>query len=287
MAATVLCISYGLLSYAIITHSAPLNYDDSMYNEICTSSEIDSTSSTSNSCCIEYNEALAAAKRDWMENLQNMINQEIPASEMVDDAYENLRTYNCWLEYICLSVEYSGIAPIESIQGTGLTSKQLGIVPGCQAPEDLRLGREYNTLLQSFKDVPIAGVSTDAIEQSYVDNQIAYFPSCQTDNNNQNPIIEQAKSQYDACKQALELQFGCTQAEADSEESTCLDHSTVFVEMENVLKKAHGEQKAAALENKLGQIVPKLQSMESHVGYLSNFLTQLNQRLACYAPYCQ
>src|SRR3989338_1174732 len=43
----------------------------------------------------------------WEVNLETLTSQEKPASEMVDEAFEGVRTYRCWLEYLCRSVRYS------------------------------------------------------------------------------------------------------------------------------------------------------------------------------------
>ena len=82
----------------------------------------------------------------------------------------------------------------------------------------------------------------------------------------------QAKANYDACKRALELNFGCPE---EVDEVLCPEFSNAFVTLENVLKKTHGDQKAAALERKLSTIVTKMHTMEEHVEYLSRFLKNL------------
>ncbi|MBU0705724.1 hypothetical protein KJ657_02410 [Patescibacteria group bacterium] len=264
--AATLCVLYGVLSWDIVTHSEPPGPEDSQFAEICKGT------TTSNTCCIDYNEAMEAVKRDWQANLQQLVDQEIPASEMVEDGYENLRTYNCWLEYICRAVQYSGHAPIESSIGTGLTSEHLGVVPGCQKADNLRMESEYNKFLNTLG------------KDTITENKINFFPRCMTDSNdNRSPNISAAKSNYDGCKRALELNFGCP---ADVDEALCPEFSNAFVTLENVLKKANADQKASALERKLGTILPKMHEMEMHVGYLDNFLQQLDSRFSCYAAKC-
>ncbi|MFH0837922.1 MAG: hypothetical protein V1880_01495 [Patescibacteria group bacterium] len=279
IAAVTLCVLYGVLSWDLVTHSEPPGPEDSQFAEICKGT------TTSNTCCIDYNEAMEAVKRDWQENLKKLIDQEKPASEMVDDGYESLRTYDCWLEYICRAVQYSGHAPIESAYSTGLESEHLGIVPGCQAPENLRMESEYNKFVETMKDVPITGVPIEKMGQAFIDNKISYFPRCQTDNgqDNRSPNLVAAKSNYDACKRALELNFGCPKG---VDEALCPEFSNAFVTLENVLKKTNADQKASALERKLGTILPKMHEMEMHVGYLDNFLQQLDSRFSCYAAKC-
>ena len=270
-AAILLCTCYGILSWDIVTHSAP---PASQYTSMCsttTTSASGAPNSTPQECCIDYHETLDAAKHDWEASLQQLMNQEKAASEMVDDGYESLRTYNCWVEYVCLAVQYSGHAPVESSLGTGLTSEHIGRVPGCQAPEDLKMEKEYNKYTATMTTSPIP-------------NKINFFPRCMTDpDDNKHPYITQAKAQYDDCKAALEINFGCP---AGMDQAICEDTSTAFVTLENALKKRSADQKASALEKKLSTLVPKLQTMETHVGYLSNFLQQLDARFSCYAGKC-
>lgn len=288
IASLILCVMYGVLSWDIITHSQPPGPEDSQYAELCSNtigSNTGGPDTTYNMCCIDYNEALDAVKRDWEENLQKLIGQEKAASDMVEDGYESLRTYNCWMEYICRAVQYSGHAPIESAIGTGLRSEHLGTVPGCQDPEDLLMKSEYNQFMETMKDVLIIGVPIEKVEQAFIDNKINYFPRCQTDeeSNNRSPNITQAKTQYDNCKRALELNFGCPK---ETDDVLCPESSSAFVTLENVLKKRHGDQKAAALERKLSTIITKMHAMEEHVGYLSKYLQSLENRFKCYAAKC-
>lgn len=295
IASIILCVSYGVLSWDIVTHSATPGPEDSKYAGICSSttkSDRGGPSTNHNMCCIDYNGALDAVKRDWHENLDKLKDQEKRASDMVAEGYESLRTYNCWVEYICRAVLYSGHAPIESALGTGLKEVHLGIVPGCQAPDNLRMESEYNQFVKDLKDIPIVKIPVgageivvDTFEDIMAENKINYFPRCQTDenNNNNSPNLIQARTNYDACKRDMELHFGCPKG---SDKTTCPESSNAFVTLENVLKTAHADQKASALERKLGTIVTKLHAMEEHVGYLSTFLKSLDSRLKCYAAKC-
>lgn len=303
LTAFALCTLYGVLSWDLITHSATPDPATSQYASMCSTTQTAASGAPVtdiNECCIDYHESLDAVKRDWQASLQQLINQEVATSEMVDDGYESLRTYNCWVEYICLAVQYSGHAPIESALGTGLTSEHLGVVPGCQKPENLRMETEYNHYNTGLEGLAIVGLSIDVAENIAEDiadgvadtfgdfiteNKINFFPRCMTDptNDNRNPELTLAKSQYDDCKRALEINFGCP---AGIDKVLCDDTSTAFVTLENALKTRSADQKAAALEKKLSTIVPKLQGMETHVGYLSNFLEQLDARFSCYAGKC-
>ncbi|MBN2307227.1 hypothetical protein JXD20_04540 [Candidatus Peregrinibacteria bacterium] len=302
IAAIMLCVGYGVLSWEIMSYSDPPSPANSRFAQTCsitTQSDEGAPEKTYDLCCIDYHEALEAVKVDWQNNLEQLTAQEKPASEMVDEAYESLRTYDCWMEYICRAVLYSGYAPLESSLGTGLKEEHLGIVPGCQAPDNLRLESEYNQFLESLSDVPLTGVYFrtvgGAVAETFADikteNKINYFPRCQTDeDNNRNPLLVKANSNFEACKRALELQFGCPENPDPNnpEEAFCPNpkQSNAFAVVENKLKSTQAEQKSSALERKLASIITKMHGMESHVGYLSNYLQQLNNRFACYAAEC-
>ena len=299
IASLILCVGYGVLSWTMVTYSQDSEPETSEYEQFCNTISLSNNAApekVDNMCCIDYNEALGAITKDWQANLKKIADQQRPASDMVEDAYESLRTYNCWMEYICGAVQYSGYAPIESALGTGLTKEHLGTVPGCQAPEDLRMENDYNHFVQSLKDVPILGVPievggqvadgvTDTFEDFTTENSINYFPRCMTDPlfDNTNPDIDQARLNYDACKRAVELYFGCPD---DIDQAFCPESSNAFVTLEDELKRSHADQKARALESKLGTIASKMSAMEEHVNYMSNFLAQLNSRFKCYISQC-
>ena len=233
-------------------------------------------------CCVDYNMAIEAATQDWEANLLTLKDQKKPASEMVDEAYENLRGYNCWLEYICRSVQFSGYAPIESGIG-GLSSEHLGIAPGCQMAEEMSLEMNFSNYVTTLKNTAAGTLDPDIF---YNNNRINYFASCQTDrkNDNQNPSVEQLNNNFNRCKQTIELKFGCNADDPNLEK--CLQESKSVAVLEAALKNSHAEQKTRALEKKLGEIVTRLHTVEEHVTYMSNFLTQLDQRLACLAFKC-
>lgn len=220
------------------------------------------------SCQESYTLAIEASEVDWKLNLSKLIDQEKPASKMVDDAYENFRTYNCWLEYICRSVQYSGYAPIESVLGTGLTSRHLDVVPGCQRAENITMESNYNEVIQVMKKVPIAGTLTQAIENYYKENGLGYFPTCQTDGqDNKAPNLAISTSNYEACKTVIDQQF-----------------NDGLVYMEGQLHESHASQKASTLEAKLSELVGKLSAMDENVSFISNQLTTLYQLIPC-IPY--
>jgi len=247
-------------------------------------------------CCIAYKAAMGHVEKAWSENLNKLTDQEKPASAMVDEAYENLRTYNCWLEYICRAVEYSSYAPPETAEG-GLTKKQIGVIPGCKAPEDLGIVTTWDSFVNFLKEdwdlvrtMYSAGgeatVNMDFPDSFFVNNKIPYFPQCMSDitNKNASPDLITARDSYQRCIAVLDSKFACK----DDEDSLkkCTSESIAFVKLESTLKRAHADQKARVLEDKLSSIITKMLTMEMHAEYLKTKLTNLEKLYSCYPPKC-
>ncbi len=266
---TILIIGIAFVSWNQMTHAQ--SADPEISNRCSDAGDV--------ACCEQYNGAIEAVESDWEASLNILTGQERPASEMVDDAYENLRTYNCWLEYICRSVQYSGYAPIES-GVAGLTSVHLGEVPGCQDAEDITLGTDYASFVDKMQKVPLLATNN---------TRINYFPACQAGvSNNESAVnVVAVNTNFEACKATIERKFGCDPSADDFEAcANGLNQSTAIAVMETALKTSHAEQKASALENKLASIVTKMHAMETHLTYVYNFLSQLDQRLYCVAKKC-
>jgi hypothetical protein len=249
-----------------------------------------------NYCCVSYNEAMGAVDKAWSDNLDTLMAQEKPGSEMVDEAFENMRTYQCWLEYVCRSVQYSGYANPSSVQDGILTSAQIGIVPGCQAPEDMGLLTTWPALTGFLKDnwnvmKSLAGSGEATVNMEFPDSfftssGMPFIAQCMSDvtNKNSNVKMNIVSSNYDACMALLESKFACNNTENGLK--NCTDKSSAFVKVETALRKNHGEQRARILEEKLGSIVTKMLSMQTHLKYMFANLQQLDNRYACYPPTC-
>ena len=201
---------------------------------------------------------MALMRQGWESNLNDITSQEIPASEMVDDAFEGVRTYRCWMEYLCSTVRYSGTAlPAESA-GIPLTEDHIGSVPGCADPEDIE----------------IPTTTLHYLEQCYVPEGSLRI-TAPTDN-------------FDACTRYLELNFG--QPKPGTKSSELLQHlkntSTVYITLEKKLKSIHGDQRVRAMESKLGAILKKMNAMEGAAQTLKTFILKLDDLLPCYASKC-
>jgi hypothetical protein len=279
-------IAIGILSWQLNTRSE----FNSQFTDKCTPDG----GEFADSCCIAYNEAIFNLEEGWKNNLNNLKDQEKASSDITGDAYENLRTYNCWLEYVCKAVLYSGIADPLSTRtelgtvGTGITSTHLkeagiGTVPGCQDPEDMGLDDSWNNFIDILNDIPIVGELFP--DNLYATNKIDFIPHCMTDNRgkNTNPNLSRADANYEACKNELELRFGCKK---DEESLVCDGPQLAIAQLEAALRKNHADQKARAIEKKLSSIIQKMLIMEEHIEYLKKKFTILDQRYRCHGANC-
>lgn len=252
-------------------------------------------------CCVVYNSAIENLKTAWSENLESLKDQEIPASEMVSEGFENFRTYRCWLEYTCRAVEFSGYNTPKSLdpKETGslqLTSRQLGRVPGCQKVENLELSTSWTNFAQFMKenwdfiketavgsDDAKLNINMDLPENLFVENGIGFMPQCMTDitNNNLHPSFTRSENNYKECMEVVESVFGCS----DGDEN-CESPEVGFVQLESALQEAHSNQQASALENKLSDIINKMLVMENHVEYVKTKLQSIDARYACFPSKC-
>lgn len=227
-------------------------------------------------CCNAYHEGMEALEQDWSQNLSTLIDQEKPASQMVEESFENLRTYNCWLEYLCQAVLYSGVAEAESVRGTGITSSHIQVLPGCQAPESLTFENTWQQFSQNLDK------NTNLGEGIIKPNRLNFIPQCQTSGDkNRNPLIYEAERNYQGCLNTLEQKLGCP-----ADNPNCGAESSNFAALEGALKAANADQKARTLETKLNQIVSGMSLMHQNAEELKTRLNALEQRYDCRPGKC-
>ena len=250
-------------------------------------------------CCITYRTAMRHVKESWSENLKTLLDQEKPASEMVDEAFENMRSYHCWMEYICRAVQYSAWADPETVYNTGITSKHIGTIPGCQAPEEMgKLSRwdpfidwmkenwdilEHTVYPHGLDDEAVAELNMEFPNGFFNPTGLPFFPQCMTDitNKNAHPVLTDVNARYNTCISIIEEQFGCTEDDED-----CQSGETAFVMVETALKKNNADQKTRVLESKLHSILTKMIGMEQHAKYINTQIQQLDSLYECYPPKC-
>ena len=198
----------------------------------------------------------------WQENRQTMLDQEKPTSEIVDEAFESMRTYRCWLDYLCEGVLFSGNADplimIDQItkEPLTLTWEHIDKLSGCTAPEN----------------VEIPGTELKYLSQCYVGIEHA---------------IVSAYKNYESCRRLVNLDF--TELESLSTKKdleSFKQRSKAFIGLERDLKVNNGEKKNRALQNKLSSILNKMLAMESHMELLKQHLFKFDAMLPCLATKC-
>ncbi len=194
---------------------------------------------------------------------------------MVSDAFEGLRTYDCWLRYICQSVRFSAVADPRQVEGLGILGKDIGILPGCQAPEDLAFSERWAEFARALAN------DQDAIAV-FDPYRLALLPACMTDPpNNQSPKLDVAESRYQACLQTAELILGCPE-----DSPNCSQQSSAFVGLEAFLQKTHADRKAQALESKLMDLAVRTGAMQQVAEQAKTQLKSVEQRYECSPEKC-
>lgn len=205
----------------------------------------------------------------YNQNLSDLLVQEKPTSEMVDESFEALRTYRCWLDYACYAVLYSANADPKATESTGgkLLSGQIQPIPGCAKPENI--------------EIP--------------GTQIQYVPACSATGEtraDEKRTIEFAYGNYTDCKNLVEREFGDylsvdrTAKEVDTFPKDAMDRSPGYIALEKALKANSAEQQVRPLRDKFQSILLKMQGMEGHMTFLKEQLLSLDTRLACYCSKC-
>jgi len=228
-------------------------------------------------CDKAYCRTMAILENAWTTNLASITEQEKPASSMVDDAFESFRTYQCWLDYICEIVTYSGTSLPEQAPKNGLTHDQITQLPGCQKIEDVGLPAGWEAF--------VAGVERLMNKQNIFSqrNKFLPIPECYVPTDTANPVA-MIVSNYDSCRAEVDRRFGC----GNSEESLkdCAKKSSAMLILETALKRAHADQKARVLEQKLASIITKMLLMENHAAYMTEKFFTLDTLHPCYAKHC-
>lgn len=237
------------------------------FKEICKEDE----------CCLQYTDAMAAAQSDWNAHVKSILAQPKATSKKVDEAFEGLRTYDCWVRYVCESVRLSAVVDPREIQD-GIRAENLdGALPGCQKPEDVHFGNKWNEFLDALDD------QEDVIAAINEPNKIAYFPECRLSPPFNETLslsdFQEAELLYQNCVETAELILGCSDA-------TCETNASALVELEIALKKDHAQQRADAMARKLYDINRRVSIMQQVVEQVKNYLTSLNLRYEC-APFTQ
>lgn len=230
-----------------------------------------------NECCLQYTGAMASAEADWNSYVNDLLAQPKPTSKKVDEAFNSLRTYDCWVRYVCESVRVSGFANPQDLQ-EGIRAINIGgPIPGCQAPEDVKFGDNWDEFVTALDN------QTDLISAINEPNKIAFLPACMTNPPNNDKMntetFQNAELQYQSCLDTAEVILGCV-------EGDCENTPSALAGLEIALKKDHAQQRANALERKLADLNNRVAVMQSVVQQVKNFLQSLALRYECAPAEC-
>jgi len=213
---------------------------------------------------------LVRMRNAWNNNLSSMLAQEKPTSDMVDEAYESMRTYRCWLEYLCQDILYSGNADKTKIEKEEAKGINIGIylkaMPGCMDAEDIQ----------------IPGTKLKFMPHCHVDSTYDY----------KNTIIE---TQFQECQALLKAEFADPNSTDSFQTVGTLNasdikkiksQSSAFIGLESALKTKSAGQKSRILQEKLNSILNKMSGMEYAINILSGHISRFDQKMPCFISKC-
>jgi len=222
------------------------------------------TSDNPSKCVQSIANEIVNMKNAWNDNNQTLLKQEKPTSEMVDEAFEGMRTYRCWLDYLCETVLYSGNADPQKMQDDQSKGVSIGIY---------------------LKRLPSC-VSADKV--ILPGTKLKYMPYCKVVETS-SAIVSDAVANYRQCRELVAAQFIDPDIQAKSSSDVVQKiqkSSAAIVGLERALKTNSAGQKGLILQNKLSSIVTKLHDMEAHVNQLKEYMNKFDQKLPCYATKC-
>lgn len=197
--------------------------------------------------CIEsVDNEISIMRTGWNTNLQLLLNQEKPTSEMVDEAYDSMRTYRCWLNYLCEAVLFSGHTSEENLKNDEgeyvekLTREHIDPLPGCMPT----------------KSVEIPGTQLKHMPLCYIPGSVSANLSAVVQN-------------HDQCLTLVDREF-----------------AVAAVGVERALKGNTAKQKNRAFTKKMNSILEKMHSMQADMVFLREQLERFDAHLPCYVLKC-
>lgn len=216
-------------------------------------------------CIQETANEMATMKAGWLQNENSLMDQEKATSKKTDEAFESMRTYRCWLDYLCETVLSSANAAPELLTAT-VTREHVRSIPGCAHPEDIQIPGTELKLLKKC-------VSGETLKSK---------------------VVQEAATNYRGCKRITNLDFAPLEGK-DGEPANANDkaaveqfknQSSAFIALERLLKQNSSDQKNKALQQKLGSILIKMRVMEAHATFLKTQVQKLFDLMPCFAPKC-
>lgn len=198
----------------------------------------------------------------WSNHLEQLTDEEQPTSELVGDAFESLRTYQCWLQYLCHTVRISGIYSPREAASLQLKSG-IPTIPGC-AP---------------LRDIEIPGVT------------LSYMPRCTAQEGKTPEDISTLN--YNACREDYLRQFADTKEAKESGETGkpegpegVYNKSVAFIALESVLRQNAYHKKSMIMTKKLNGILEQMHSLEISVVLMGDLMKQLSTKITCFPNKC-
>jgi len=238
-----------------VTESA----QSSPYDSVCTNDD-----EGGKACCVDYHKLYDQVKADWDANLDLLADQETPASELVDQAFLDYRTFDCHARYLCEAVLFSSLSQfstLKNLESTGITHRQIRPIPGCPRPQNIRYGDSAQLFWNNIKTG--AGALSGLIKP----NRLNPVLSC---------MGQSTLNAYNECVAMLRADLSPLGGAPSSQMLTLV----------RSLQGAHADQQGRALEAKLHTITQGMQGMLIHADTLKQNLRSAEQRFACYLPQC-
>lgn len=209
-------------------------------------------------CEASIDQQIYAMRQDWNKNLEALMAQEKPSSQKVNEAFESLRTYRCWLNYLCEAVSFSGNADAKALGNGRLNRTHIDTIAGCVEPGKVEIPSTH----------------------------LQFMPQCQAGNVNDKLSVIQKN--YTACRAKIELEFASTdhdpKATANGKKARL--ESSAFVALERALKKDSANQSGRIIGDKLREILTKMHGMESHITLLREYLEKFDSQIPCVIDKC-
>lgn len=213
------------------------------------------------SCAKDTYNQIDLMRAEWEANLDELVKQEKPASKMVDEAYESMRTYKCWLNYLCDSVTFSSNKFEEKYMkifqdNPEIVSTYIHKRDSCLPPEELDM---KNT-------------------------SIHFMSSCTADATNNN-VPDNIYKNLTMCQQYLAKEFPEYNAEDSSSIEKSRNNSLAMTIVEDKIKNTSSKQESRIISNKLSSIITNMMSLEISMNKLKEKIFKINL-IPCYISKC-
>ena len=208
-------------------------------------------------------------RKGWQDNLKPMMDQEKPTSEITEDAFESLRTYRCWLDYLCETVLFS------ANQDDSKMAAYKG--PNARPLEWTEIDR-LSPHWFSWSGCTFPGLV------EIPTTTLKYLPECNVGNVD---TAGKTQANLDMCHRLIHQELaGVPEGSSPQAIEAFKDASPAYIGLERTLRMKSADQSIRPMQEKLTEILLKMQGMENHMGFLKNQIESLDKRLPCYIKKC-